>query len=173
VIETTASRYGIRKPGENSEAGNCIVATNHQYCTESYDENNMKTDLSMKRFGDELSNPTSAARFWSLMWMIKNHFGMIDESLIMNEFMKAHLFYDREGVRHDTYDLDPYGKIPAHNAGATVCRHQPGYPDPFIGGSNDVKLFSLDDRTIYYIQGRSCEWHGPWDHIRLERGEGK
>ena len=171
VIETTASRCGIRKPEENTEVGNYIVATNHQYCTESYDENNMKTDLPMKHFGNELSNPTSATRFWTLMWMIKNHFGDIDESLIMNKFMTAHFFYDREGVKHGTYDLDPFGKIPAHHAGATVCRHLPGFPDPFLGGSNDVKLFSLSDKEIYWIQGRPCEWYGPWDHINLERGE--
>jgi len=167
VIETTACRYGIRKPGENGEAGNSIVATNHQCCMESFDENNTRRDTPMTCFGDELSNPTSATRYWSLMWMIKNHFGMIDESLIMNRFMGAHIFHDKKGGTHDTYDLDPFGTIPAHNAGATVCRHFAGFPDPFMGGSNDVKPFSLNDNMVYFVQGRPCEWHGPWDYINL------
>ena len=167
VIEATACRYGMRRPEQNGETGNYIVVTNHQCCTESYDENNMKTEIPMKRFGDELSNQTSATRFWSLMWMIKNHYGIIDEPLIMNKFMRAHYFYDKEGGKHNTYDQYPSGKIPAHNAGATVCRHLPGYPDPFTGGSNDVKLFSLDDKEVYYTQGRTCEWHGPWDNVGL------
>lgn len=171
VIEATASRYGIRRPGENGETGNYIVATNHQYCAASYDENNIKTDIPMSRFGNELSNPTSATRFWTLMWMIRNHFGMIDEPLIMNRFMTAHFFYDRAGVKRDSYRMDPLGEVPAHHAGATVCRHHPGHPDPFTGGSNDVKLFSLNDRDIYWAQGRPCEWEGPWDHINLGRGK--
>ncbi len=167
VIETTACRYGIRKPGENGEAGNYIAATNHQYCNESFDEDNTKTNTPMTCFGNESTNPTSAARFWSLMWMIKNHFGMIDESLIMNDFMAPHFFYDKEGRIHDTYGLDPFGEIPAHHAGATVCRHLAGFPDPFTGGSNDVKLFALNDNRVYFVQGRPCEWHGPWDYIEL------
>ncbi len=168
VIEATACRYGIRKPGQNNEIGNYMVATNHQCCTESYDEHNMKTEVSMTRFGDEFSEPVSGIRFWTLMWMIKNHFGVINEQLVMKKFMTPHFFYDKEGVKHDMYDLDPHGKIPAHNAGATVCRHTPGYPEPFMGGSNDVKLFSIDDRKVYWIQGRPCEWQGEWDHISLK-----
>ncbi len=128
----------------------------------------MKTEVPMTRFNDKLSEPVSGTRFWTLMWKIKNHFGVINEQLVMKKFMTPHFFYDKDGVKHDLYDLDPYGKIPAHNAGATICRHTPGYPEPFIGGSNDVKLFSIDDRVIYWIQGRPCEWQGEWDHISLK-----
>jgi hypothetical protein len=167
VVEATACRYGIRRPGDNGEIGNYIVATNHELCTETYDENNVKTDLSMTDFRGESQFPTSGTRFWSLMWLIRRHFGSIDERLIM-EFMGAHYFYDKEGTKHYTYDLEPFARIPAYNAGATVCNHTPGFPEPFIGGSADVKLFSLDDKVVYWVQGRPCEWQGPWDRINLK-----
>jgi len=167
VVEATACRYGIRRPGNNGEIGNYIVATNHELCTETYDENDEKSDLPMTDYRGELQFPTSGTRFWSLMWMIRYHFGGIDEGLIM-EFMNAHYSYDRGGTKHYTCDLKPFGRITAYNAGATVCNHMPGFPEPFIGGSTDVKLFSLDDKELYWTQGRPCEWQGLWDHLNVK-----
>ncbi|MFC1933297.1 hypothetical protein ACFLXU_06735 [Chloroflexota bacterium] len=166
VVEATACRYGIRRPGDNGEIGNYIVATNHELCTETYDENNEKNDLPMTDFRGELQFPTSATRFWTLMWLIRKHFGNIDEPLSM-EFMSSHFYYDKQGLKHYTYDLEPFGRVPAHNAAATVCHHKAGFPEPYIGGTNDVKLFSLSDKELYWVQGRPCEWLGPWDHLSL------
>ena len=56
VLETLVNRWAVRRPGDFGER-DFIVATNHQLCEYSYDENDVKTDVPMydesvcKQFG--------------------------------------------------------------------------------------------------------------------------
>ena len=164
IVETTANRYAIRRPGDVGEIGNYLVMTNHNYCNYSFDEYNQRTDVPMTRFGSEETSPGSARRFWTLMGDIRHHYGRIDRQLAM-QLLCGHHQRDREGRLIRSRE----GEIPLQFQGDVTCPHHGGYPEAWTGGTADAKIaVSGDELRIYWTLGRPCEWQGPWDEVNLK-----
>jgi len=164
VVETTANRYAIRRPGDLSEIGNYLVMTNHNYCNYSFDENNRRTDVPMTRFGNEKTSPGSAKRFWTLMGDIRHHYRQIDRKLAM-QLLSGHHQRDREGRLIESKE----GEIPLQFKGDVTCPHRGGYPEAWSGGTADAKIaVSGDELRVHWTLGRPCEWRGPWDEVKLK-----
>ena len=171
VVETTARRYAIRKPGDMGEKG-FIVGTNHQYCTQSYNENNEMENVPLathETLKDEPKpGPGTISRFWTLYHEAMYNRGKINDKTVQN-FMKAHHWYDRDGARIDfvkdadgTYTPTQY----AHDH-STVCGHGGGYPEKYNNELPMSKLFVLEDGEVRWTLGRPCSWEGSWDSVNL------
>jgi hypothetical protein len=163
VVETSCDRYAIRRPGDMGEMGNYLVMTNHNYCDHSFDQNNNRTDLPMTRFGNETTNEGSAARFWTLMWDIRHHYGQINHELATT-FMQGHHQHNRQGQRLEA----PAGKPGLQFEGDVTCPHAGGFPDKWVQGSADAKVtVHGEDLRVHWTLGRPCEWQGAWDAVKL------
>jgi len=165
IVETTADRYAMRRPGDLGEIGDYLVMTNHNYCNYSFDENNRRTDVPMTRFGNEKTYPGSAKRFWTLMGDIRHHYGRIDSVLAM-QLLSGHHQRDRDGRLIESRK----GEIPLQYQGDVSCPHLGGYPGGWKGGAADAKVaVHGEDLRVYWTLGRPCEWQGPWDEVRLKK----
>jgi len=175
VLETTAHWYAVRYPGYSGETGNYVVTTNHfVFADYSYDENNVKHEgLGMTRFGDAAGYISSGFRFSTLMWLIENNFGEIDDEMA-REFMTSHFYVDADGKIVEKVWNPTYGWIPAQLApgNPTVCRHSGGYPESNKGSTNDGKVANLTKNIIYWTLGRPCDWVGPWSSVYIRPGRG-
>ena len=171
------ARYAIRTPGQMGEkGGHYIASTNNVEATDSYDENDVHDPgHPMRQHGDGEQNPTffglnlTGMRFWTFMWLIRNHYGRIDVDMVQ-EWRRAHFLYDRHGVRHDHATAE--GKlVPVHllPGAATLCWHSsgPGGIDTFQGVDTYVSISVAQDLTSFRTKGRPCEWSGPWDRLSL------
>lgn len=171
------ARYAVRVPGQMGERNNhYIVSTNNVEAPDSYREENVHDATHpMSQHGNSGQDPIhfglsiSGMRFWTFMWMIKEHFGQITPDMV-KEWRKAHFIYDRAGVRHDHVDIG--GKsIPLHLVpdAATLCWHTSGPPgtETFLGVDTYVSLSVAQDLTSWRTKGRPCEWVGPWDRLSL------
>jgi len=164
VVETSAHRYAIRRPGDLGEIGNYLVMTNHNYCNYSFDEKNQRTEVPMTRFGNEKTSAGSAKRFWTLMGDIRHHYGQIDRQLAM-QLLCGHHQRDRQGHLIESRE----GEIPLQFKGDVTCPHRGGHPEAWSGGTADAKIaVSGDELRIYWTLGRPCEWQGPWDEVKLK-----
>lgn len=164
VVETTANRYAIRRPGDLGEIGTYLVLTNHNYCDYSFDENNRRTDVPMTRFGNEKTSPGSATRFWTLMGDIRHHYGRMDRRLAM-QLLSGHHQRDRQGHLIESRK----GELPLQFQGAVTCPHWGGYPEARRGGTADAKVAVCGkDLRVYWTLGRPCQWQGPWDQVKLK-----
>lgn len=162
IVETSCDRYAIRRPGDVGEIGNYLVMTNHNYCSYSFDENNEKTKVPMTQFGNEVTSPGSAKRFWTIMWDIRYNYGQIDLELAKS-FMKGHYQYDKGG---HLIESKP-GEIPLQFTGDVTCPHS-GYPETYQRGTADSKIAVISEEIeINWTLGRPCEWNGPWDKCLL------
>lgn len=165
VLETSARRYSIRLAGDLNEEGRYIVLTNHNFMDHSYDEQGTYTETSMVHS----IPPGSDKRFWTLMHLIKNNFGNIDERMVQ-EFMSSHLIIDHNGekLNFGTHEVPP--QLSELNS-VTPCAHEGGYPEQYIGGTEESKVLTIreDEIAIKYVQGRPCEWKGKWDGIILKK----
>jgi len=168
VLETTARRYSIRRPGEAGEAGKYLVLTNHNLSERSFDENGVETDLPMS-FGVPEG---SGLRFWTLMWLLKRNFGRMDDELA-RDFMSSHFNIAEDGTRRDL-EWDPrHGWIPMHlseDYSTTPCAHEGGYPERYVGGTQESKVIAIgeDEADITFVQGRPCEGIGDWDRLHFD-----
>lgn len=163
VVETSCNRYGIRRPGDMGEIGNYLVMTNHNYCTDSFDEHNEHSDMPMTRFGNEKTNEGSAVRFWTLMWDIRHNYGQVDCEKAM-EFMRGHHQHDRDGNRIEAIS----GAPGLHYEGDVSCPHRGGFPDTWEMGSADSKVaVHGQELRVHWTLGRPCEWQGTWDTVAL------
>ncbi len=157
VVEVTANRYAIRKPGDNNENDGFIVATNHFVANHSYDANNERTDFPMTFFGDENYASKSATRYHTGFWEGKLNYGKIDAEL-MKKIWSAHYIINKNGERIETI-TDGEKWMPAHLASRSICSHA-GYPEKFEGATIDTKVVIVDYNQIQFSLGRPCEYEG-------------
>ena len=164
VVETACNRYAVRRPGDLGEIGNYLVMTNHNYCDDSFDENNARTGVPMTHFGSEATSAGSAVRFWTLMWDIRHSYGQIDREMAM-QFLCGHHQHDRAGTRIESTP----GETPIQYEGDVTCPHNGGYPEKWTRGTADAKIaVHGKDLRICWTLGRPCEWRGSWDEVTLD-----
>lgn len=105
LVEYTAHRYAIRRPGDLGEKdGNYMAFANNFFCDYSYDENNVKTDLAMTEYTDSspVTRESSAERVYTHMWLVKNNYGDIDKEMMMYEIAPTHDRYIRRWNENST-----------------------------------------------------------------------
>jgi len=158
VVEVTANRYAIRRPGDNGEDPGYVVATNHFVANYSYDINNEKTDFPMTFFGDDEYAPMSATRYYTGFWQAKMNFGALDADKI-RKIWTSHSYITKKG---ELVEKITNGKewIPANLASNTICSHDGGYPESYIGSTTDTKIATVDFNQVRYSVGRPCEYEG-------------
>jgi len=158
VVEVTANRYAVRRPGDNGEDPGYIVATNHFVANHSYDANNEKTDFPMAFFGDDEYAPLSATRYYTGFWQAKMNFGKLDADKI-RKIWTSHSYITKKG---ELVEKLTNGKewLPAHLASRTICSHDGGYPETYIGSTTDTKIVTVDFNQVRYSVGRPCEYVG-------------
>jgi hypothetical protein len=173
------ARYAVRVPGDMGEKnGHYIVSTNNVEAKDSYNEDNVHDPgHAMSQHGNAIENSkhfglnVTGMRFWTLMWLIQNHYGEINVETVQ-AWRRTHFIYDRMGVRHDDVDVGGQ-KIPMHLVpdAATLCRHSsgPAGVDSFKGVNTYVSVSLAQDLTSYRTKGRPCEWEGPWDALSLRQ----
>ena len=134
VVETTATCWAVRHPGDFGE-NDFIIATNHQLCQYSYDENDVRTSVPMydesicNQFGgcrkemapqlkdkvfagydtEELviPEPGSGTRYWALHWSAMYNHGKVDLKMLQGPlFLGSRFWYDINGKKIE-YQLDP------------------------------------------------------------------
>ena len=173
VVEATADRYAIRRPGEYTGEKwtdrDYIVATNHNLCDYSYDATNRRTDVPMTIFGDGFERDPSTGekrglnesgvRFWTLMWDMKHHYGQID-SYAAQAIMSGLYAYDERGEKLEAAQ-DRHGKW---RVWGTVGPCNQGLVS-LDGGTLDGKVaVSKEGQTaVYWTMGSPSHWQGAWD----------
>jgi len=167
VLETSAHRHGVRRPGDSGEVGHYVVLTNHNLCEYSLLEDGSRSDVPM------MFEPPggSELRFSTLMWLVRQNFGMIDCGMVQS-FMSAHFNVAEDGVRRDFSGDERSGLVSIHLSeehSTTPCAHSGGYPERYSGGTEESKVMTIreDEVEIRYVQGRPCEWEGEWELYRL------
>ncbi len=158
VVEVTANRYAVRRPGDNGEDPGYIVATNHFVANYSYDANNEKTDFPMTFFGDDEYAPMSATRYYTGFWQAKMNFGKLDADKI-RKIWASHSYLTQKGERVEKL-TNGQEWLPAHLASRTICSHDGGYPETYIGSTTDTKIVTVDFNQVRYSVGRPCEYVG-------------
>lgn len=159
VVEVTANRYAVRRPGDYGEEGDFVVATNHFIANHSYDANNVKTDFPMTFFGDEDYAPLSATRYYTALWEAKMNYGKLNADKI-REIWTSHYYITKKGERVDQI-TDGKKWMPAHLASNTICSHgESGYPEAYDGATTDTKIATVDFNQVSYSVGRPCEYEG-------------
>jgi hypothetical protein len=167
VVEYIADRYAFRYPGDMGEVGNYICAeAGFYWANYSFDENNTKTNVPMRSFGNE-TETRIAKRFWTRMWQVAYNYGTIDRNFAM-ESNKAHYIYLQNGTM---VDFNPDG-TPIN---PSICRHSGDGGN--MGGTTNSYVWVIDDGTktpqgdfktaSYWVQGQPCRWEGPWDYVNL------
>jgi hypothetical protein len=134
------------------------VATNHFVANHSYDANNERTDFPMTFFGDEDYAPLSATRYHTAFWQAKMNFGKLDADKI-RKIWTSHSYITKKG---ELVEKITNGKewLPAHLASRTICSHDGGYPETYIGSTTDTKIATVDFNQVRYSVGRPCEYEG-------------
>jgi hypothetical protein len=168
AIESTARRYGIRKPGDAGETAKYLVLTNHNLLQSSFSENNLETKVPLC-FGNKTG---SELRYWTLAWLIRNNLGRINASLVQ-DFMSSHFYISETGTRTDFVWNEKYGWVPANLSqehSTTPCAHDGGYPERQVGGTQESKVITIqkDEAEIRFLQGRPCEGRENWETARLK-----
>jgi len=184
-VEQNARYYAVRRPGDlNEKNGNYLVHANHFKSNQGrFDENNVfDPDHSMTDFTPErMDRPNGTYyRFWSGMWMIRNHYGQIDEKLMMEDLVASHYGYDEEGKR---YDPDPETGAPTiggslsekHDSWhGSFCAHiKPYTPEnPMgVGGNVETTVFNLSTLEVWWVPVWPChfkEWNLDWYYNNLK-----
>ena len=158
VVEVTANRYAVRRPGDYGEEEGFVVATNHFVADHSYDANNERTDFPMTFFGDDEYAPLSATRYYTGFWQAKMNYGTLDAGKI-REIWSSHSYITKKGELVEKIS-DGKQWIPANLASNTICSHDGGYPEKYIGATTDNKIVTVDFNQIRYSVGRPCEYEG-------------
>lgn len=170
IVESTAHRYAVRRPGDLGEAGKYIGVANNFYMNYSYNEENQRTtapEYKMTAFGDDESDLSRSRRFWTWMWLAKYKYGKVTPEVVMRDFAPAEYYIMKDGTRVDHIWRD--GKwLPVKYAGSTIPDNYWGSPEICMGGTMDSKVVVLTDNTIYWTLGRASDWKGKWDSTKLE-----
>ena len=180
VVEATADRYAVRHAGEFTGSdwtdSGSIVATNHNFCDFSCDENNQRTDVPMTLFGDGYERDETGAvtglsssgiRFWTLMWDLRHYAGQVDP------YMAQHIMSGLHANDRDTGERIPcaqdgtsrwrlWGEVKGCNQGGGVG---------LANGSADAKVAVLErsKTAVSWTMGSPCHWAGAWDRYIFER----
>ena len=174
VVEGTADRFAVRYAGEFTGSEwtdpDTIVATNHNLCNFSYDDQNRWTQVSMTLFADGLVRDKtgvvtglspSGQRFWTLMWDIKHNRGQIDPYMAQHIMSGLHANDPETGKRiecvldeNDTWRV--WGAVRGCNQGGGVG---------LSNGSADAKVAVLagGDTAVFWTMGSPSHWAGAWD----------
>jgi hypothetical protein len=176
VVEATADRYAIRRPGQFTGPGWCdpgyIVATNHNLCDFSYDAMNRRTAIPMTIFGDGFKRDPSTGkttgldnsgiRFWTLMWDINRHYGELDSQTAQRIMSGLHSCDKATGKKvvvatDEGGDSQIWGK--ACNQGTVSL----------AAGSTDGKAAVLrgEGTEVHWTMGSPSHWQGDWDAYRF------
>lgn len=160
VVEVTANRYAVRRPGDFGEEPGFIVVANHFVVNNhSYNDQNERTTFPMTTFGDDAYRPTSASRYFTAFWQAKMNYGKITTDNIWRILLTSHAYITKKG---ELVEKISNGKewIPAHLAMGTVCSHAAGYPEKYLGNTTDSKVITVDFNQVRFSQGRPCEYVG-------------
>ncbi len=162
VVEYTAHRYAIRRPGDLGEKDKSYMAfSNNFFCDHSYDENNVRTSQSIMEYAG--SSPAklvaSAERAYTLMWLVKNNYGKIDKDMLMYEFAPTHSRYKEDGTV-----IEPQlNKDGLFEPIASVCSHSIGKRLP--SGSMRTVVELHDNLDVWSVPAWPCLFVGqPWDY---------
>ena len=157
MVEYTANRYAIRRPGNLGEIGaGYICQSNHNHLDYSYDENNGRTDVPMTKFAPEVPEESSYWRFWSPMWAIRNNYGKIDLDMVLNELSALHDRYDKDGNKYE------------YKRGSTFCTHKYSSSSGNPGGSHAPAVMVPDTLEIYFVPAWPCRWTDKnWNYVNL------
>jgi len=171
LVEYTARRYAIRRPGDLGEKdGNYMAFANNFFCDYSYDENNVKTDLAMTEYTD--SNPyeredlmeSSAERAYTFMWLVKNNYGKIDREMLQYEIAPTHDRYKEDGTKIVPEKNEEGYFVPI----TSVCSHGLGKPGEFPGGSQRTMLFLHNTCDLWHVPAWPCVFiDKPWDYVSM------
>lgn len=167
VVEFTAHRYGIRRPGDLGEKENNYIAfSNNFFSDHSYDENNVKTSLPMTEYAN--SSPTnrtsSAERSYTFMWLVKNNYGKIDKDMLMYEIAPTHCRYKEDGTKIEP-ELNEDGYFVPINA---VCSHRGYKVGELPSGSMRSVLHLHDTLDIWHIPAWPCLFKNKaWNHTNI------
>ena len=176
VVEVTADRYAIRRPGQFTGPEWCdpgyIVATNHNLCDFSYDAMNVRTVIPMTIFGDGFKRDSSTGkvtgldnsgiRFWTLMWDVKRQHGELDSQTAQQIMSGLHSCDKATGRKtvvatDEDGDSQVWGK--ACNQGTVSL----------AAGSTDGKVAVLrgEGTEVHWTMGSPSHWQGDWDAYRF------
>ncbi len=172
VVEVTANRYAIRRPGQFTGAAWCdpdyIVATNHNLCDYSFDAMNRPTDIPMTIFGDGLERDpmtgtvtgldNSGIRFWTLMWDVKRQRGKLNASTSQQIMSGLHSRDRTTGRRKagrtaEGNSLRIWGRACNQGTVSLSC------------GTADGKVAVLRNTgtEVRWTMGSPSHWRGAWD----------
>lgn len=168
-VEQNARHYAIRTPGYLNEKGdNYLVIANHfEYKDGSYDENNVwYADQPMTGYDPEKEGSSSYYRFWSGMWMIRNHYGHIDREMMLRELVPSHIGYDQYGKRYDPDPITGASTVPGtfcNHTGKRTKAHPLG-----TGGNVDTGVFVLNSLEVYWVPIWPCYYKDKnWNYLNL------
>src|SRR5947199_4216379 len=114
-----------------SEEGAYVVSTNTAEAVDSYDEQSVHARAHpMQQHGSSSRTPVyglgvngaNGTRFMTFMWLIKNNYGHITPEMV-KQWRTAHYVYDRNGARHDAFEVDGHGAVSPHlvEGVSTLC----------------------------------------------------
>jgi hypothetical protein len=170
VVEASANRHAVRFAGKSTGPKwtdkNFIVCANHFLCDFSYDEHNQRTNVPMTIFN---VNQSSEARFWTLMWEIKERYGRVDK------YVAQHILGTTYGRNKETGEIIECAQTEnsewdlfAHaNWSVQGAMTQGG----LAGGTNTAKVAVLDGSKsmVSWTLGNPSDWEGAWDEYYFNR----
>ncbi len=77
----------------------------------------------------------------------------------INEIWSSHSYITKKGELVEKIS-DGKQWISAHLASRTICSHDGGYPEKYIGSTTDTKIVTVDFNQVRYSVGRPCEYEG-------------
>ena len=168
VIEVSPDRYAVRYAGEYTGSAwtdpDYIVCANHFICPFSYDENDVRTDVPMTIFN---VNETSEARFWNLMWEMKDYKGRIDVYTLEYIFSQTYL-RDKDTGKHVYAMANADGDLVTAGE-AYGCVQGTLQSGGLVNGTNGAKIAVLGEKPVcYFCLGNPMDWMGDWDVFRFE-----
>ena len=181
VVETTPRCWAARHPGDFSEK-DFIIATNHQLCKYSNDENDVRTNVPMydesicNQFGgckkemalqlkdkvfagystEELviPEPGSGTRYWALYWSAMYNHGKVNVKILQGPlFLGNRFWYDINGKKIE-YQLDPVTK--SWMSVSYLYYH--ATVDGDSGGYPEKYKNEVPSSLIYVPAGRTAHW---------------
>ena len=157
VLELTPRRHAVRYPGDMGEVGNYVIYANWYSTDHYYDENNILVEEPIGIYPPEFPE-----RYYTYDWFIKYHFGELDEELV-KEGQKITYYFDEEtGRKIEFLEGSTY---PLYIGVHTISAYWGAALGMDIGGTahaSQVVQMPSGRKKINWVQGRPCEWIGPW-----------
>ena len=169
VVEASADRYAVRKPGEFTGPEwtdrNFIVCANHFLCDHSYDQNGRRTAVPMTIFN---VSKDSEDRFWTLMWDVRDRYGKIDKYTAQHILGTTYI-RDKETGRFIDVAQNDNGEWQSHAHAKWGI--QGGMKERGLAcGTNAAKVAVLDGgrSMASWILGNPSDWAGNWDEYYFD-----